>query len=79
MGPSATIKARLGRDSEVETVEWEPKEGVEGKEIGGFPGGNTQRLYEAFAGEGRDGEFATFGQALETHKLLDRIRSAAGK
>ncbi|PVH83417.1 putative oxidoreductase [Cadophora sp. DSE1049] len=90
MGPPASLKGRFGRDGEREVLDvmWERKgEGdEEGSEIGGFPAANTRRLYEAFAdvragvgGGKRRGEYASFGESVETSRLLDWIRREAGK
>ncbi|KAK0118160.1 hypothetical protein ONS95_012466 [Cadophora gregata] len=86
MGPPAVLKARFGKDAnqEVEAVEWEGPRNGEGSEVGQFPAANTRRLYEAFADvkggdRARREEYASFGESVETSRLLDWIRSAAGK
>jgi predicted dehydrogenase len=66
-GNGMVLKARLGKGKEVEVIELE--------ETGG-DGGNTGRQYEAFL-KGEKEKFPDFGDAAETHKLLERIVESA--
>ncbi len=69
-------------------VEWEKEaDDFEVQEVRErvYPGKNTARQYQAFieAREGKEGEkarekYPDFGDALATHRLLERIRVAAG-
>ncbi len=85
--PHVTLKIRL-EGKETEIIEWEKEaDELEVREVREmvYPGKNTARLYQAFleAREGKEGEkarekYPDFGDALATHKLLERIREAAG-
>jgi predicted dehydrogenase len=66
-GEGMVLKARLGKGKEVEVIEFE--------ETGG-EGGNTGRQYEAFL-KGEREKFPDFGDAAETHRLLERIVEGA--
>ena len=76
MGPPGTVlKARIGKDSDVQAIDLKVKEEPEIAERP-FPVTNTARLYEAF-GIGDGETFPTFEDALQTHRLLDWIREEA--
>ncbi|KAE8451058.1 hypothetical protein EG329_004730 [Mollisiaceae sp. DMI_Dod_QoI] len=79
MGPPGTVlKVRLGREKEVEVVDFENVVGEEQavKKMN-FPGVNTARLYQAFV-DGKMEVFPDFKDAVKTHRLLDWIRREAG-
>ncbi|TVY83515.1 Galactose/lactose metabolism regulatory protein GAL80 [Lachnellula suecica] len=84
------VKMRQGK-GEVETIELsEELEGNKAVEAmggvyqaidvgdGGYSGRNVARVYEALV-KGDKAKFATFEQALESQRLLERIRKVAGK
>lgn len=77
--PGFSLRARIGKGSEVKTIEIE--EGLEEaqavKDLS-HPGPNTARIYEAYF-NGDEGSYATFENALETQKLLDWIKEVAKK
>ncbi len=66
-GDGMVLKARLGKGKEVEIIELE--------ETGGYSG-NTGRQYDAFLKEERE-KFPDFGDAMETHRLLEKIKKGA--
>jgi hypothetical protein len=70
--PDITLRARLGKGSQVETVVLEGVQEVKEVSERGFPGGNTARVWQAWL-EGKGERFADFEGSLETHRLLDRI------
>ncbi|KAI0099014.1 oxidoreductase [Nemania sp. FL0031] len=72
--PKRTLKLKIG-SGEVQTVDFLSNDQFEGK----IPAisTNTARQYLAFAKGDTDG-VATFGSALKTHRLIDRIIKAAG-
>ncbi len=88
--PHVTLKIRL-EGKETEVIEWEKEaDELEVQEVRErvYPEKNTARIYQAFleAREGKEGKewekvrekYPDFGDALATHKLLERIRVAAG-
>lgn len=78
IGPPGTkLRARLGRDAEVEVVDFENVGEDSAVKDAPFPGPNTARLYEAFV-EGRKEDYADFESAVKTHELLDLIQKEAG-
>ncbi|KAK1754282.1 putative oxidoreductase [Echria macrotheca] len=76
--PGATLKVRVGREPEVELVDFNAMAGPNDAVAGLSPVAmNTGLLYDAFA-HGEEEKYATFETALRTHRLLDRIARAAG-
>lgn len=72
------FKARLGKESEVQVVDFERK-GESDEVIGSQAASvNTARLYEAFA-DGKTERFCDFEEAVRVQKELDRIRNAAAE
>ncbi|RFU30816.1 hypothetical protein B7463_g5527, partial [Scytalidium lignicola] len=73
--PGATLRMRSGKDGEVETIDLTPVDEPSAvTEEGVLPATNTARLYEAFA-SGESANFASFSDALATHRALDKIQS----
>jgi predicted dehydrogenase len=65
-GQEVVVRIRcVGCETRTVEVNWEDREG-DGR------GSNTKRTWEAFLGQRRE-EFADFGDALETHRILERI------
>ncbi|KAH8810712.1 putative oxidoreductase [Xylogone sp. PMI_703] len=72
--PGTTLTLRSGDNNEAKLVDFAPADETAAVAASIFPAPNTARLYEAFALNESD-KFATFADALETHRSLERIRS----
>ncbi|KAK3356623.1 putative oxidoreductase [Lasiosphaeria hispida] len=70
------LRVRLGREDKVEDVDFASELDDVAKELGPTAI-NTGLVYEAFA-NGNGEVYATFADALKTHRILDRIAKAAG-
>ena len=70
--PGTALRVRL-ENEDVETIETEDKEELEGVD---FPGKNVARLYEAFR-KGEKALYADFDDALVRHRMIEAIRTGA--
>lgn len=71
-GPGQTIQVHDQKTKEVETISLEPGDEWDQKELP-WPGRNVARLYEAFAEEGREHEYADWEEAVVRHRLVDEL------
>jgi predicted dehydrogenase len=69
------FQIRLGKE-EPKDVDYK-SEGFSGLNVAP-PGSNVARVYQAFAAN-ETSQYANFEQALQTHKLLERIRADSGR
>jgi predicted dehydrogenase len=74
--PGAKILLRAGEKDEIEEVDFKDlgeKEYVSTMKV---PAANVARVYDAFA-TGKKGRFASFEDAVETHRLLDAVKKGS--
>lgn len=71
--PGAKILVRAGEKEEVEEVDFKDRVEKEYVSAVNVPSTNLARVYQAFA-KGEIGKYASFEDAVETHRVLDGIK-----
>lgn len=71
-GPGHTLQVHDHKSGEVETLSAEAGDEWDQKEYP-WPARNVARLYEAFAEEGREHEYADWDEAIVRHRVIDEL------
>lgn len=71
-GPGQTLQVHDQKTGQVETISIDAEDEWDQKEYP-WPSRNVARLYEAFAEEGREHEYADWDEAIVRHRLVDEL------